>query len=164
MDIGSLLVILALAIVVACYIARPLLEKRGFDVTENSMRISELQAERDRILMILQELDMDHAMRKVSEEDYRSQRSVLVNGGVRILKELDRLASVPEGGASEMLEIGGLKQSELEALIEHEIQRRREISKSEKASYCPQCGRALQEGDRFCAGCGAEVDVLEAGV
>jgi hypothetical protein len=161
MELGSLLLILALVILVVSYVARPLLEKREFDVTESSMRLSELQAEKEGVLMVLQELDMDHAMGKISQEDYQTQRSALIANGSAILKELDQLTGDMEGGPSEVSETEWTGQKDLEAAIEEEVRLRRGLSKSTGSGYCPRCGKVLQAGDRFCSGCGFEVSVQE---
>ena len=92
MDIGSIFIVLAIVIVTVAYISKPLVEKSGYAVTDLDRRTSTLQAQRDQILTVLQDLDMDHAMGKVEGPDYESQRSVLVSRGAAVLKELDLLA------------------------------------------------------------------------
>ena len=94
MDLGSILVTLAIAIIVVGFVARPIIEKRGYAVTEANRRLSALQAQRDQILTVLQELDMDQAMGKIQGKDYEAQRSDLVSRGAAVLKELDRLSGV----------------------------------------------------------------------
>lgn len=160
MDLGSLLVVIALAIIVAGYIARPLLEKRGFSVTENSQYVSELQAKRDQILMILQELDMDHAMGKIPTEEYQGRRPLLVARGAAILRELDRLNGVE---ITESAHPGKTKvvAQDLDARIEEEILRKRKAPKEEVGGYCHQCGNELHSGDKFCTNCGYKVTMLE---
>ena len=91
MDIGSILIILAITIVTVAFISKPLVEKRGYVVTDSDRRVSTLQAQRDQILTVLQELEMDHAMGKVEGEDYQSQRAAMVSRGAAVLKELDLL-------------------------------------------------------------------------
>ncbi|HSQ25931.1 MAG TPA: zinc-ribbon domain-containing protein [Anaerolineales bacterium] len=95
MDLGSIFLILALLILVGVYVGRPLIEdKRNIFVlqeTEDHNR-SMLMAERDRILNALQELDFDHALGKIPEEDYPQQRTMLLTRGATILRELDALA------------------------------------------------------------------------
>lgn len=162
MDLGSILVIMALAVVVIGYIIRPLLEKRGFSVTEKSRHISELQAERDRILMVLQELDMDHTMGKVSTQDYESQRPGLVARGADVLRELDQLGALFATQASLPSKSNGQDIQDLDAMIEEEIQRRRKSSSVEKSGFCTQCGNPLQSGDHFCTSCGAKIEVVES--
>lgn len=94
MPIGSVLLILALAVLVAFIVARPFSEtERSWTDTEE---LSALLAERERILEALLELDFDHQLGKVPEEIYASQRADLVNKGAQVLKELDSQAAGAE--------------------------------------------------------------------
>ena len=157
MDLGSILVILALLVLVAGFLARPILEKRGVSVTEKSRKISELQAMRDQILMVLQELDMDHAMGKVPKEDYEAERPGLVAHGAEILRALDELGCL----VSELVISKDQGEEALDAMIEEEILHRRKSSNEPSGEFCAQCGNQMQAGDRFCVSCGAKVEVVE---
>lgn len=157
MDLGSIFVILALVIVVAGFIARPILEKGGISITERSRHLSELQAKRDQILLVLQELDMDHAMGKIPTEDYESQRPGMVARGAEILRELDQLGGIAPTAAKS----NGHEGEDLDALMEEEILRRRKFSSVETEGFCTQCGSRLLAGDQFCSSCGAKVQVEE---
>jgi hypothetical protein len=162
MDIGSLLIIFALLIIIVAFIARPLIEKHPGMVTEVKRYDSELRAERDQILMNLQELDMDHAMGKISGDEYENQRTVWVARGAAILRELDRLDGVKPIEPSPSSEETDRSLQDLETQIEMEIRRRRGLGKEGAVKYCPQCGNKLHAGDRFCTRCGSEVNVVEA--
>ncbi len=148
MDIGSILIGLALAIAVAAYIIRPLVQGGGEKVTEIDHRLSELQAERDRVLTRIQELDMDFAMGKILEKNYRSQRDELMLYGAQVLKELDSLAGL-EGTSTEPVR--------LEDEIESAVARLRGSRAAESSAFCPSCGEAVQAGDRFCTHCGTSL-------
>jgi hypothetical protein len=162
MDLGSLLVILALTIVVVVIIARPLVEKRSIRMKEFNRHGSELQAKKEQILMNLQELDMDHGMGKIPVDDYQARRAYLVARGVEILKELDQLNEVVPEIPLDKAGTNDQGTVNLEAQIEAEVRRRRGLKKGEDAGYCPQCGTKLHAGDRFCTRCGARVHMAEA--
>jgi rubrerythrin len=160
MDIGTLLAVLAIVIFAVGYIARPILEYSGFTVTETDRRLSTLQAERDQILMVLQELDMDQAMGKVEEEAYRKQRAELVSKGAAILKEMDRLVGAPRRiGREEDRDDQVTK--ELEEQIEGAVSRLRQEESDLDSNFCSQCGGAIESSDRFCPHCGSVVRVGE---
>jgi len=159
MDVGSILVILAMFILVAGFLARPLLEKQGYSVTQSSRHLSELQTERDKILLILQELDMDHAMGKIPTQDYESQRPGLVARGAAILRKIDELGGAVFGPASD--KATSQERQDLEAMMEEEVLRRRKSSSVEPVAFCTKCGNRIQAGDRFCTRCGMKVHVAE---
>lgn len=104
MDLGSIFLILALLLMVALYVSRPLLERaarleRQSHVAEEHTR-SALLAERDRILNALQELDFDYALGKIPEEDYPLQRKALLIKGAEVLKQLDAMQPHQAGDES----------------------------------------------------------------
>ena len=95
MDIGSIFLILALLILVALFISRPFFESppvktEGLTIQEEH-DYSSLMAERDRILNALQELDFDHVLGKIPDEDYPPQRALLLQKGTEVLKQLDKI-------------------------------------------------------------------------
>src|SRR5690349_50087 len=98
--IGSLFLILALALVVGLFIAQPFFKNvSGSNADkESTVRSAEeerehqrssLLAERDRVLNALQELDFDYALGKVPAEEYPLQRSALLKTGADVLRHLD---------------------------------------------------------------------------
>lgn len=150
MDLGSILFGLALLILLAAFVGRPLLNSADVSfVGAPDRKLSRLLAERDRILNTLQELDMDYAVNKLDERDYRIQRSALVQRGAQVLREIDQLSELPPT-------IEPAQVNDLEAQIESEILRLRHDSEraSDPAGYCPACGSAAQAGDKFCTHCG----------
>ena len=183
MDIGSILIILALLVLVVLFVGRPLFEKQTSPASEQAEKqehdLSAQLAERDRILNALRELDFDYALGKIPPEDYPAQRAQLVQEGVDVLRKLDELQDVAG-------------QAELDARIEAEVARRRadlarqpslavpagaaaasmvavgadddlEVILAQRrrqrqeraAGFCPQCGGPVQISDRFCPKCGA---------
>jgi hypothetical protein len=148
------------------FIARPVIENRGFAVTDSDRRTSALQAQRDQILTVLQELDMDHAIGKIEEGGYFEQRSVLVARGAAVLKELDQLVGVvvETDGQEKSQDLGSRKDDasrELEAQIENAVSNLRERGSDSEDNFCSHCGKVLVSGDRFCAHCGTAIQVGE---
>jgi hypothetical protein len=185
MDIGSLLLILALLILVGWFVARPLFEPRVRIVSElpdqQDHEMSALLAERDRILTALQELDFDHALGKIPEEDFPSQRTALVRQGAQVLHQLDELTQqpasqdqeerleaaiaarradaaqpVPIGADGRSLETAGeiSMVAEADDELEAVLASRRRERQDRSGGFCSNCGRPVQKSDRFCPKCG----------
>lgn len=145
MDIGSILAGLALLALVAAFVGRPLFERSGVRVADEDRELSSLLAERDRVLSLLQEMDMDRAMNKVLEEDYRAQRADLLKEGAAILRKIDSL---------QPSEVIAEDASDFEREIEREVARIRQAEKPVADRYCPACGADVSPDDRYCMQCG----------
>lgn len=178
MDIGSIFLILGLLVVVGIFISRPFFERQAKPVTQAEHQRSALLAERDRIINALQELDFDHAMGKLPEEDYPAQRALLLQQGADVLRQLDAFEpAVQRGALSEEAEARleaaiaarrgevslpvGANGSSVRTVaaspddaLEVLIAGRRRTRKEKAAGFCPQCGNPVQVSDRFCPKCG----------
>lgn len=181
MDIGSIFLIIALFVLVAWYVSRPLLERkpvsrRALAISQAEHDLSSLLAERDRIVRLLQELDFDFTLGKIPEQDYPNQRNLLLQRGADVLSQLDALQpSNKAEPASDRLEKAiaarraqqarpattphkngngvAVPDDELERLI---ASRRREHPEK-AAGFCPKCGKPIQKSDQFCPKCGARI-------
>lgn len=162
MYIGSIFLLIGILLLVALYLARPLLLHRATLVTQEEHDLSALLAEKDRLISAIQELDFDHALGKIPAEDYPIQRSALLAQTAEILERIDALreqqlvANTPAHPSRQPTQtrrptlVEASPDDELEALIAN---RRRE--RAEKAAgFCPQCGKPIQQSDRFCSKCG----------
>ncbi|HMK08244.1 MAG TPA: zinc ribbon domain-containing protein [Anaerolineales bacterium] len=143
MELASLLVVLALAVIAAVFIARPLVEGRAREPSAAERRLSALRAEQDQILALLHELDMDYAMGKIEPGDYEAQRSARMSQGAALLREIDSLekeaaAAGPPPTAAD-----------LEASVAE--------LRTRAAGFCGRCGNPLVIEDRFCSRCGQPV-------
>lgn len=144
----------ALLVVVAVLVLRPVMQPRmtaELPVTE----IDALVARRDGIVAALRDLDFDYATEKITEEDFQTQRTVLMAEGVTVLKQLDTMGvTSPETT---------LKSDELEKAIERAVTARRSAPAPQadaptgEAKFCAQCGTEVRSGDKFCSNCGAVV-------
>jgi hypothetical protein len=175
MDIGSLFLILALFILVGLFVSRPLFEEQATAAPKDGYNLSALLAEKERTLTALQELDFDSTLGKVPEEDYPIQRELLVQRGVEVLRRLDALQDqATSDGSQDRLEaaIAARQASGTPATavgdngagnhaddpVEVMIATRRRSRQGKSVGFCAKCGRPLQQSDRFCPKCGAEVD------
>ena len=165
MDLGAILVLLALLIAVGLFLAAPLMRGARPRPLDELPEVSALLAERDRVINALQELDFDFKLGKVPEDAYPAQRSELLQRGASILKELDRLApeAATDSDASDRIEQavaahpaavtdmdGALPDERIESLLAA----RRAARHDSSAGFCPHCGKPVLLNDRFCPNCG----------
>jgi zinc-ribbon domain len=175
MDLGALFLLLALALLVGVIISRPLFFKGTEEPAVSASLPAEHQrstllAERDRLLTALQELEFDHNLGKVPEEDYPEQRAGLVKSTAEVLRQLDTvpagsaLAGEPaasqettpqpalaEDGFSSII-FQRKNHEDLEALIA--AHRRARPLDGKAVGFCSKCGKPATRSDKFCSRCG----------
>lgn len=172
MDIGALFLLLAVCLLTIWFVARPFLERRRTTtVSADEQELSTQMAERDRLLMALQELDFDQTLGKIPAEDYPAMRASLLQRASDVLRRLDALQ--PQPGAADDAE------SRVEAVIaarradaavqktdqptvsdedlEELVAARRAARKEKSAGFCPKCGKPVLRSDRFCPHCGKSI-------
>lgn len=172
MDIGSIFLILGLFILVALFITRPFLEKKSVSVSQEEHDLSSLLAEKDRTLTTLQELEFDHLLGKIPEEDYPSLRSAMMQRGADLLRKIDEIQPTAQPMAvDDRLEAaiiarrlavaeaptnanGGNGVHVPDDNIEQMIAVRRRSRQEKAGGFCPKCGGVVQQSDRFCPKCG----------
>ncbi len=128
-----LLVVSAVILVVAvvAFVVYPLIRPQRSPLDGASSQSEELLRRRDRVYTELRELEFDHRVGKVTDEDYAEAREQLETEAARILQAID---------------------VELKAIddeIERQVRRLREGRRA-----CPACGAAVAPSARFCASCG----------
>ena len=157
MDLGSIFLILGLAVLVAAFVARPFLDSRRPDGQKSPAapadarehELSALLAERDQVLTTLQEMEFDHLLGKIPAEDYPSQtRAALVQHGAEVLRRLDALQPPARP-------IQDQPAAAAEDSLEAMITARRRSRQGKTGGFCAKCGSVIQPGDRFCSKCGA---------
>jgi ribosomal protein L37E len=150
MDIGTILVGVALLVLVVAYVTRPLFERqsgRSNGRATSANPRAQLTAHRDAIYALIRELDADYQTGKINDEDYQTQRKLYVAEGVSLLKSLDALAD-EDGRAA------------LEAEIEAAVLALRQ--KPSTIRFCTQCGHQADPADNFCSRCGAPLSLRRA--
>jgi C4-dicarboxylate-specific signal transduction histidine kinase len=181
MDVGSLLLILAVLVLVGLFISRPFFtlqptaDEGTVEEDEQESQHSALMAEHERTLNALQELDFDFALGKIPAEDYPDQRALLLLTGAQVLRQLDafqvqapretaedRLEAViaarrADGAQAENTDLGEPRNSREDTDLEQLILSRRQARQERTAGFCPRCGKPVQKSDLFCPKCGAKL-------
>lgn len=165
MDLGSIFLILAVFIGVALFVSRPFFERRGKSLTQADHDLSHLLAERDQVLTALQELEFDHILGKIPEEDFPAQRSALLVKGAETLRQLDAYQPPSSQQTAEARLEAAVAARRIVAVsagaplvddqLEMIIAERRRARNGKSAGFCHKCGSPLQTSDRFCPRCGA---------
>ncbi|MGC1374838.1 MAG: zinc ribbon domain-containing protein [Anaerolineales bacterium] len=175
MDTGSILLLLAVLLLAALFVARPFLEnRRAAAVSAEEQQLSSLMAERDRLITTLQELDFDQTLGKIPADDYPTMRAELMQQAANVLRKLDTFQ------ASQSAPVDADAESRIEAVIaarradaaarspssrlesddalEGLIASRKAARKEKSAGFCPKCGKAVLRSDRFCPNCGQPIN------
>ena len=167
MDLGAVVLLLALLLGVAVFLAAPLMRGAHPRAMDESVEESSLLAERDRVINALQELDFDFKLGKVPEDAYPEQRTSLLQRGAAILQKLDELSPSTAAGSNVSSDAGARIERaagepgdapEGEPLLDDKIESmlaaRRAARRDKSAGFCPRCGKPVLTGDRFCSNCG----------
>ena len=136
-------IVLAILITAAALlaVAYPILSKGNATKPATSAQesLDELLGQRNAAMQALRELNFDHRMGKISDEDFTVFELSLKQHAAETLRALDEWEAQTE--------------DDLDAELEHAIAARRShLAVSTQA--CPSCGRAAADEDRFCAICG----------
>jgi len=149
MTIGSILLGLALLVVVALLLSKPLLTAEP-QSTQSLDKRRQLELEKEALLVEIQGVDFDHETGNIPTDVYELQRAQLMNEAAAVLREMDELPAVAE--------------EDIQAQIESAVLQRRHHhvpSSNGQASFCTQCGQPLDAGDKFCARCGQPLRVVQ---
>jgi hypothetical protein len=181
MIVGSIFLILALAVLVGLFIARPFFQPAVSQPQIMSSKMeneeherSSLLAERDRLLTSLQELDFDYRLGKIPEEDYPEMRASLVRATAQVLRNLDKIQGTTQtedvedrielviaarrADAAVTASVGAGSAVRVIAppsdSIEERIAVRRRERREKATGFCPKCGKPALTSYRFCSKCG----------
>lgn len=165
LTIGSILVGLGIVVFLLLYLARPFVFPEDDWVRHDREEVDALLLRKQDLLRQIRELDDDMESDKVAPEMYHHTRPQLVKQAAIVMQQLDahgyqEMTPVAYESTNDQIE-AAVRQlripREIDAAIEDAIRQTRSAAKpatTGRANFCPQCGRAVEAGDRFCAGCG----------
>ncbi len=122
---------------VVAFVVYPLLRPQRSPLDGASGQSEELLCRRDRIYTELRELEFDHRVGKVSDEDYVEAREQLETEAARILQAID------------------VQLKAIDDEIERQVRRLRESRRT-----CPSCGATVTPSARFCPSCGEPLKAM----
>ncbi len=146
----------------AAYVLWPLLSRTAPEVPVEDDQLTELLSRKDGVLTAIKDLEFDHQVGKLSEEDYQRFNFRLRQQAVGYLQQIDKLAP---------------QSAQLDDALEVEIARQRKIRTGQVAAngkgavavapatvsvstpeaavrFCTACGQPLAPSHKFCANCG----------
>jgi hypothetical protein len=140
MELGAILIGLAIFIVAFTYVINPMVSIPRKQPVYAVHHIKTEGNQQKDVLVAIRDLDFDFQTAKLNEEDYEALRAQLV------LEAADYLQQKT-------------KDEKIDEMI-----RARLLSKKESAFqvagriFCSNCGKSVKEGDLFCATCGARIN------
>lgn len=149
----------------AVYVLWPLLSRTAPDVPIEDDRLTDLISRKDSVMVAIKDLEFDHQVGKLSEEDYERFNARLRQQAIGYLQQIDKLAP---------------QSAQLDESLEKEIARLRKTRTAPvavngksapvaaqmvapvipvpagevAARFCTNCGQPLASGHKFCANCG----------
>jgi hypothetical protein len=134
----SNVIFLLMIVISVAYVALPYFRKKTIsqsDTAKKNGRLTDLHSRRDTLLAAIKEIEFDHAMGKISTQDFAEMNARYREEAVAVLKRIDALNG--SNGAAQKLE------AELRA-----------ARKASRRTLCSACGGAIDAKDRFCSHCG----------
>ena len=145
-DTAVIATCVALALTILGFVAAPLLETTSVSSARRGrgqLRLA-LNERKEQLFASIKELEFDHSLGKLSDEEYQLLRSTLEDHAVDILRQLDQLNGLPTS-------------AERIALIERDVAEARSgpEGRGGAVSFCTACGAPRAASHRFCSQCGA---------
>ena len=127
------------------------------ETVSSQERLDELLAQRDAAFQAIRELNFDHQVGKITDEDYAAFEVGLKQHAADTLRALDEWEAEAD--------------DELDLEMEADIQARRRAYAAQSSEQrttgtapCPTCGQPATAADRFCSGCGADLTAARPAV
>ena len=147
MTFGSILIVLLIFILSGYYIIRPFLVKSELSGRSSSSIYDSLSAERERLLLAIEELDLELDLSKISSREHSRNRDILLAEAAEVLRKLDKYKKSGKGKKATPVKA---EPDDLEKMIND---RKKQI-KAEKSRSCSHCGKTVTDNDQFCSHCG----------
>jgi len=165
--------VLALLITLGAFafVVRPLVDREVPLLLVEDDRLTDLLARKDSALRALKDLEFDHQVGKISDDDFARLNSRLSRQAMSLLQQIERIA--PEGQLlDEQLETEITKLRRVQATTRAEVAETPTAPTAVAApaaaapeaptQFCTECGARVTSSFKFCANCGTPIDLAEA--
>ncbi len=139
MSLGAVFVGLALMLVSGVVLADPYIRKNHYRSIQSRVSGDSLRTDRVEVLMALRDLDFDFQLGKITEDDYRTARMMLMREAAVVLQAQDQQDQV------------------LDAEIEAQVRNLRALKLVDDPT-CRNCDSPISSGDSYCSHCGSQVN------
>jgi len=139
----SALIMVLIMFGVGLYISAPFMRRTSADMFKDDYDetpLHHLLSRKDSIYAAMRELEFDYNTGKLSDGDYESLQGKFAGEAAGVLEEIDVMTGKPKTKTK-------TKTSGKSAALD-------DAAESDK---CGACGFVYVEGDKFCAGCGADL-------
>lgn len=149
MELGSLLIVIFIFFLTGWFILRPFFVIDKKEGRAGTTVRDALEAEKERILQAIEEIDLEFDLKKISSAEFDRNRAALMAEAAGVIKELDKYQkSSPKTKVKQAEPVR--EEDDLEKMI---AERRKEL-KSAQSQKCPHCGNVIEKGSQFCSHCG----------
>lgn len=135
----SELILLLIMISAVAYIAQPYWHKQLAVKNPYNGKLTDLEEKRDSLFAQIKEIEFDHAVGKLSAEDFQDINARYRAEAIKILHRIDLMS--------------GDGKKRLKKRKNTEQRKKRKNSKNEPL-FCHLCGMSFRAKDRYCPGCG----------
>lgn len=171
----TLLLALLISLAALAYVLWPLFTQQPVALLVEDDRLTELLARKDSTLHALKDLEFDHQVGKLSEEDFTRfyerlsrQALVLIGQIEKVTPEINALDEALEAEITKQRRAvparnGVVKPAVAAPVVTAPISTSTISTSSGTAApthFCTECGTRLQPGFKFCANCGAPATKL----
>ncbi len=137
----TIIVFVLLTAVISTYVIMPLIQARSRKVDlgreSSNHRAIDLIERKESIYSAIKEIEFDHEMGKISEDDFKELRQQYKQEAVDLLKKIDTFQKRKTRPTKQK----GKKKSGIQAM-----------------NYCWMCGTAISNDDKFCLNCGNKLE------
>lgn len=164
---GTVILSLLFAFAALAYVLWPIVRQDAPPLLAEDDRFTDLLARKDRALRSIKELEFDHQVGKISDEDFQRFNYRLRHQAIALIQQVEKLTpATNEVDEAIEAQIAKLRQVSAPARHVTPATNGTTVTATEPATatgrYCTECGTKLEPGFKFCASCGTPVAVAVA--